>query len=327
MMKNVLITSAGKRVVLVQIFQQTLKELGLNAKVFTTDMMPMMAPACIVSDEGIKVSPCIAGGYIDELIRICQSRNVGVIIPTIDPELMVLATNRQRFSDIGVEIVLSDEAFIKACRDKRLTQRYLQDIGIGIPKSVDKYHPTFPLFVKPYDGSLSRDIHVVMNQRELTQDMLENPKFMFMEYLDKQDYKEYSVDMYFGKDNRVKGIVPRERIEVRAGEINKGKTHKNEIVSFLNEKMGCLSGVRGCICFQLFYCESEHQIKGSEINPRFGGGFPLTYHAKANYVEYIIREYLLNESVDYSEEWLDNTLMLRYDNNIIIYDGRYGRGL
>ena len=321
-MKNILITSAGKRVVLVQIFQQTLKDLGLEAKVYTTDMKPMMAPACIVSDEGIKVSPCTAEGYIDEIVQICQSRNIGVIIPTIDPELMVLAKNRQRFTEMGVEIVLSDEAFIKACRDKRQTQLYLKDIGIDVPKAVDKYHPTFPIFVKPYDGSLSRDIHVVQNQRELTQEMLENPKFMFMEYLDRNEYKEYSVDMYFGKDYCVKGIVPRERIEVRAGEINKGKTHKNEIVDFLKDKMGCLSGVRGCICFQLFYRESDCSIKGSEINPRFGGGFPLTYHAKANYAAYIIQEYLLHETVDYSDAWLDNTLMLRYDNDIIIYNAK-----
>lgn len=321
-MKNILITSAGKRVVLVQIFQQTLKDLGLEAKVYTTDMKPMMAPACIVSDEGIKVSPCTAEGYIDEIVQICQSRNIGVIIPTIDPELIVLATNRQRFSDIGVEIVLSDEAFIRVCRDKRQTQQYLKNIGVEVPKAVDKYHPTFPMFVKPYDGSLSRDIHVVHNQRELTQEMLENPKFMFMEYLDKNEYREYSVDMYFGKDHCVKGIVPRERIEVRAGEINKGKTHKNEIVGFLKDKMNCLPGVRGCICFQLFYRESDHQIKGSEINPRFGGGFPLTYHAKANYAAYIIREYLQHETVGYSDAWLDNTLMLRYDNDIIIYNAK-----
>ena len=192
-MKNILITSAGKRVVLVQLFQKTLKELGLEAKVYTTDMRPMMAPACIVSDEGIKVSPCTAEGYIDELVQICQERNIGVIVPTIDTELTVLATNSQRFSEMGVEIVLSDKDFISVCRDKRQTQHYLQDLGIEVPKAVDKYHPTFPLFVKPYDGSLSTDIHVVHNQKELTPEMLENPKYMFMEYIDRTEYREYSV--------------------------------------------------------------------------------------------------------------------------------------
>ena len=321
-MKNILITSAGKRVVLVQIFQQTLKELGLDAKVFTTDIKPIMAPACIVSDEGIKVSPCTADCYIEELLHICKEKDVGVIIPLIDPELIVLARNRQRFSEIGVEIVLSDEDFIGVCRDKRQTQHYLQDLGIQVPKAIDKFNPIFPMFVKPYDGSLSTDIHVVRNQKELTPDMLENPKYMFMEYIDQNEYKEFSVDMYFGKDHCVKGIVPRERIVVRAGEINKGRTRKNEIVDFLKDKMGYLPGVIGCLCFQLFYRDSDHSIKGSEINPRFGGGFPLTYHAKANYVAYIIREYLLNEKITYSDKWLDNTLMLRYDNDIIIYNAK-----
>ena len=126
--------------------------------------------------------------------------------------------------------------------------------------------------------------------------------------------------MYYGKDGHVKGIVPRERIEVRAGEINKGITRKNYIVSYLKERMEYMEGVRGCICLQLFYRESDHDIKGIEINPRFGGGFPLSYYAKANYAEYIIREYLLNEAIEYSEDWLDKTLMLRYDNDVIVYD-------
>ena len=84
--------------------------------------------------------------------------------------------------------------------------------------------------------------------------------------------------------------------------------------------MGKLKGVRGSICIQLFYRESDHDIKGIEINPRFGGGYPLSYYAKANYADYIIREYLLGECIDYSGDWLDNTLMLRYDNDVIVYD-------
>ena len=85
-------------------------------------------------------------------------------------------------------------------------------------------------------------------------------------------------------------------------------------------KMGFMPGVRGCICIQLFYREKDNDVKGIEINPRFGGGFPLSYYAKANFAEYIINEYLLNKTVDYSDDWFGNTLMLRYDNDIIVYD-------
>ena len=124
----------------------------------------------------------------------------------------------------------------------------------------------------------------------------------------------------------MKGIVPRERLKVREGEICKGITRKNYIVDFLKERMGYLEGVRGCICVQLFYRESDNDIKGIEINPRFGGGFPLSYYAKANYVEYIIREYLMGETIDYSDAWLDRTMMLRYDDEVIINDSHIKRG-
>ena len=319
-MKNILITSAGKRVVLVQIFQKTLKELGLDAKVYTTDMKPGMAPAGVVSDKCFRVSRCTADGYIDELLQICKEENVGVIIPTIDTELLILSKNKSRFDENGVQLALSDIEFIKICRDKRLTETYLKELGIPVPKSVDKYHPVFPMFAKPYDGSLSTNIHIIKDESELTKAILNDPKLLFMEYIDKQEYKEFTVDMYYGKDSRVKGIVPRERIEIRAGEINKGITRKNYILEFLKERMDTLPGVRGCICLQLFYREKDNDIKGIEINPRFGGGFPLSYYAKANFAEYLIRDYLQGKNVDYSDEWLDKTLMLRYDNDVIVYD-------
>lgn len=321
-MKNILITSAGKRVILVQIFQKTLKELQLDAKVYTTDMNPQMAPAGIISDGCFDISRCDSDCYIDELLTICNKKNIGVIIPTIDTELLRLSNNKERFKDLGIDIVISDYGFIKVCRDKRLTNSYLSELGISTPKPVDKYHPLFPMFAKPYDGSLSTNIHIINNIEELTKEILEDPKLLFMEYINKKEYKEFTVDMYYGKDNHVKGIVPRERIEIRAGEINKGITRKNYIVDFLKNKMDFLTGVQGCICIQLFYRQKDNDIKGIEINPRFGGGFPLSYYAKANFAEYIILEYLKGENIEYSEEWLNNTLMLRYDNNIIVYDAK-----
>ena len=319
-MKNVLITSAGKRVVLVQIFQRTFREMGLEAKVYTTDMRPSMAPAGIISDGCIPVPRCTADSYIDCLLDICREKQIGVIIPTIDTELLVLAENHQRFMDQGVRLAVADKEFIRICRDKRLTKDFFQQIGIAVPAAVDKLHPVFPMFAKPYDGSLSTNIHIIRSQEDLTAEILADPKLIFMEYISRDEYKEFTVDMYYGLDGRVKGIVPRERIEIRAGEINKGITRKNGIVGFLLERMGKLDGVRGCICLQLFYRESDGDVKGIEINPRFGGGFPLSYYAKANYAASLIREYLLGERVDYSDAWLDRTLMLRYDNDVIVYD-------
>ena len=190
-----------------QIFQKTLNELGLEAKVYTTDMKPEMAPAGIVSDGCVKVSRCTADCYIEELLQICKDKDIGVIIPTIDTELLILSQNKQHFDENGVGLAVSDYDFIKVCRDKRNTEDYLAKLGIAVPRALDKYHPVFPMFAKPYDGSLSTNLHVIRKQEELTKDILEDPKLIFMEYIDKQEYKEFTVDMYYGKD----GKVPRMR--------------------------------------------------------------------------------------------------------------------
>lgn len=320
-MKNILITSVGKRVVLVKCFQKTLRQLGLDAKVYTTDMNPKMSPAGYLSDGCHEVPRCTSPDYIDQLLYICESFNIGLVIPTIDTELMVLAESSSRFSERGIFLAVSDLSFIHTCRDKRLTSQFFSYLGISTPRLIDKHHPSFPMFAKPYDGSLSTNTHLILYEDELTPQLLNDPKLLFMDYVNPQEYKEFTVDMYYGRtDGKVKSIVPRERIAVRAGEINKGITRKNALVPYLLERMGHLEGVRGCICMQLFYRECDGDIQAIEINPRFGGGYPLSYKAKANFPEYIIREYLLNEEVAYSDNWLDKTLMLRYDTEVIIFN-------
>lgn len=318
-MKNILITSAGKRVTLVEIFKKALKSYGSEAMVYTTDMNPLLAPAGIVSDKCFKVPRVTNPDYISILLSICINHDVGMVIPTIDTELLILSENKKLFQEKDISLIVSDQNFIRLCRDKRNTGSFLQKMRIRIPAPIDKYHPTFPLFAKPYDGSLSQDLHIVKSAEELTPEILNNPKLIFMEYIDKKEYKEFTVDMYYGKDNRVKAIVPRERIEIRAGEINKGRTRKNFLVDFLKERMNYLPGVIGCICIQLFYRETDNDVVGIEINPRFGGGYPLSYHAKADFAEYLAKEYFEGSDIDYTDDWLDNTLMLRYDSEVITY--------
>lgn len=318
MSHNILITSAGKRVALVRAFKETLSRFCLDGKVFTTDMNPSMAPAGYVSDECFKVSRVTDEYYLDQLLQLCKDKAIGLIVPTIDTELLILAHNKAKFAEIGVTVIVSDEEFITVCRDKRNTGTFFEKNAIRIPKPIDKHNPTFPLFAKPYDGSLSKDLYVVKSINELTPEIISHPKLIFMEYIDKTVYKEFTVDMYYGKDDMLKMAVPRERIEIRAGEINKGRTVKGFISDYIKEHLGCIYGCVGCICMQLFYNEESHDIVGIEINPRFGGGYPLSYAAKANYPELLIREYFLKETIEYSDKWIDNRIMLRYDDAIFL---------
>jgi len=319
-MRNILITSAGKRVSLVKIFQQELKARYPEGKVYTVDLNPPMAPAAIVSDGSFLVPRVTDTNYIPSLLEICLKHDIGVVIPTIDTELIPLASAKELFKKNGITLLVPDLDFVKICRDKRNTNQFFADKNIRIPRQFDKANLQFPVFAKPYDGSLSKDIYLIHEEADLTTAILDNPKLLFMEYINPSEFKEFTVDLYYGSDNQVKGIVPRERIEIRAGEINKGYTRKNEIVSFLKERLNYLPGVVGCICLQLFFNDQTKDIVGIEINPRFGGGFPLSYHAGANYAGYIIQEYISCMNITYSDSWLDNTLMLRHDQEVIVYE-------
>lgn len=318
MQHNILITSAGKRVALVKAFRETLSQFYPNAKIYITDMNPRMAPAAYVSDACFSVPRASDSAYLDILYNICIQHHIGMIVPTIDTELLILSAYKARFENAGIAVIVSDMSFISICRDKRNTSTFFEDHSIRVPHPVDKNIPSFPLFAKPYDGSLSKDLYYIRNQTELTPEILNNPKLIFMEYIDKSVYKEYTVDIYYGKDHRIKQIVPRERIEIRAGEINKGRTCKGYLVDYIKSRIDFIDGCIGCICLQLFYNQQTGDVVGIEINPRFGGGYPLSYTAGANYPELLIREYFNQEQIKYSDDWKANMIMLRYDEAIFI---------
>ena len=313
---NIIITSAGQRVALVRDFKETLVRFYAEAKVFTTDMNPELAPAAYVSDGCFEVLRVTDENYISQLLDICKKNEIGMIVPTIDTELLVLAENKKLFNDNDIIVCVSDLDFIKVCRDKRNTGDFLEKHNIRVPKAVDKYNPTFPLFAKPYDGSLSTNLHYIKNAEELTQDILDDPKLLFMEYIDKETYKEYTIDMYYGTDNCVKCIVPRERIKIRAGEINKGRTVKCPLMDYIKERLDKIEGCIGCICIQVFFNPLTEDVVGIEINPRFGGGYPQSYAAGGNYPEMLIKEYFLGEKIAYIDDWKDHMLMLRFDDAV-----------
>ena len=318
MKQNILITSVGKRVVLTEIFKETRLLRHLNNKIFTTDISPALSPAAYVSDFCFAVPRCTDDNYIPILLKLCIDNDIKVVIPTIDTELAVLARNYSLFLEHGIQLVVSDIEFIEICRDKRKTHKLFKQLNIDIPSEIDKHKPKFPLFAKPYDGSLSCNTHHIEHPAQLTQELLEDPKLIFMDYINPSEFSEFTVDLYYGQDHHLKCIVPRERLTIRAGEINKGITRKNIIVDYLKERISHIPGVRGVICLQLFMHQTSGQIYGIEINPRFGGGYPLSYHAKANYPLHIIDEYILGNEISYYDSWEGNTLMLRYDKEIIV---------
>lgn len=318
-MHNILITSAGQRVSLVRAFKKELGKRYPGSKVFTTDMHPEISAACNVSDKYFKVKRVTDPTYIQNLLQLCTDNKIGMVIPTIDTELMVLSAHKNEFANKGISVIISGEKLVADCRDKRAIANFFTERNIPVPALMDKNNPSFPLFIKPYDGSLSTDTFLIRSKEELTPYHYSNEKLMFMEYIDKEFNDEYTVDMYYGKDNMVKCIIPRKRIWVRGGEINKGLTCKNEIVGFLFNRLKHIDTAIGCLTLQLFLNRENRNITAIEINPRFGGGFPLSYLAGGNYPGWLIDEYFDNKTINYTDNWEDELLMLRYDDEVLVH--------
>lgn len=321
---NILITSAGRRVSLVNAFKKELFRLFPDSKVFAVDLDSNLSSACYVADKSFNVPKVDHDNYIDSLLMVCKKNDVKLIVPTIDTELLILSQNKKMFLDNGITIVVSSTDFIKKCRDKYSIHDFFVKNNIQVAKEYKRDNYKLPMFLKPFDGSRSIDTFIIKKEEDLNSIHFDNKKLMFLEYLDQEIHDEYTCDMYYDKQNKLKCIVPRKRIETRDGEVSKGITEINKIIDLAKEHLSYIDGATGCLTAQFFKNKLNDNIIGIEINPRFGGGFPLTYLSGGNYVKWILEEYLLNKVVeDKFECWTNNLLMLRYDKEILINDFKH----
>ena len=214
--------------------------------------------------------------------------------------------------------MVSDTNFIDSTENKLASNDFFNSLHLPTILVYPKDNYKFPLFIKPLNGSSGIDNYIVKNKSEMRDYFFENENLFFSEYLDKKRYDEYTCDLYYDKNCDLKCIVPRKRIEVRGGEVSKAVTEKNNIIDFVENNMSHIQGVRGCVTLQVFLHKTEENLFGIEINARFGGGYPLSYLAGANFPKWIIEEYLFDESINYYDAWENNLLMLRYDEAILV---------
>jgi carbamoyl-phosphate synthase large subunit len=313
MINNILITSAGRRVSLVRNFQDTLKQFNENGKVFTTDMNPYLSSACQVSDGFLQVPRVTDSEYINILKNYCIDNNISIIIPTIDTELDILAKVKDDFlkDDIFIAISTKDMCDIFYLKDS--TEKFFVNNNIDTPRHIeDIKNCNYPIFAKLNNSSLSVGAQIVYTP-EIAKDLSKDKNYVFQELIQGD---EYTVDVFIDRNNDIISILPRQRLEVRAGEVNKAKAVKDtNIINAIKNLCKYLNGAYGCITIQLF--KTKDRIVFIEINPRFGGGYPLSPLSGANFAEYLIKDYL-NMDLKYDENWIDGNIMLRYDAEVII---------
>ena len=317
---NTLFTSIGRRVSLVQHFRKVLSDLELEGKLVGADML-LSAPAIHVVDKKYQVCRVTDENYIPQLLDICEKEAIDLLIPLIDTELLILAENKERFKEVRTTALISDPDAIRITMDKYNTHKFLTEKSFDAPEVIDvdgalgRDDIEYPLLVKPARGSASIGVTKIESKEDLEyfKDKIPNP--ILQEYLDGY---EHTLDVLVDFDGKVRCVVPRKRLEVRAGEVSKGMTVKdNRIIAIGKRVVEALKGALGPITVQGFLT-GDGKFKLTEINPRFGGGHPLAIAAGADYPRWIIEMMLGRDPEIKLDGWEDGLVMLRYDEAVFV---------
>lgn len=316
---NILILSAGTRNKIVQYFKKT---LGENGKVIATDMSTI-APAIYEADKYYIVPRITEPGYIDIILDICKKENIGGVLSLIDPELSLLAENEEKFKNIGTTVIGSSYELCERALDKMQMFQWLRSHGYNCAKSyVDKNEffadvktgkANYPAFVKPVRGSASIAISKVFDNE--TVDLLfdHSDNLMIQEYLDGQEIgADCYIDLLSGE---LVSVFTKKKIVMRAGETDKSVSFKDEKLFELIKKFVNESGWRGQIDIDIFEINGEYHI--SEVNPRFGGGYPHAYECGADHMKLIINNLNGIVNSDVIGNYKENVYMMKY-NEIMI---------
>ncbi|MCM1057003.1 MAG: ATP-grasp domain-containing protein [Firmicutes bacterium] len=279
---NLLLTSIGKRIQLIEHLKNTFRVVGADASGRNA--------ARYFTDGFYQAPRCDEAGYVSALLAICEREQIDMLIPLYEGEFPVLNKARGQFEELGVHLALSGEQVIDVCNDKRRTAAFFEKYDIPAPRvySRDQAEAAgrYPLIVKPFDGMGSRGVFQAENREQLD---------FFCRYVDKpliQDCAvgtEYTIDVLCDEGGTPVYIVPRIRLEVRSGEVVKSRTAKRGILvretKRLLEALNREGSVAGPLTVQCFLSggSDEEKISFIEINPRFGGGVPLSFAAGADY--------------------------------------------
>lgn len=318
---NILVSSAGRRVVLIRLFQQALRELGIRGSVYATDLSSTAAG--FHAAEGGFYAPLFSSDdYIPEMLRLCRERRIRLLVPSVDTELPLYAKHLQAFEDIGTHVGISSAETIDIGCDKAHTHRWLNANGFPTPRQGTLQevlsHPDqwpLPLIAKPRGGSSSIGVTHIHHRDDLR--FAKQHGEMIVQTLAKG--KEYTVDVFVDRTGKAQCSVPRLRLETRSGEVSKGITVRDRSIQDLAERLcESLPGSYGVFNVQMFVDDQAGEKKIIEFNPRFGGGYPLSHQAGACFTNWLVEDTMGLPSTIVADQWRDGLAMLRYDDAIFV---------
>lgn len=318
---NILILSAGTRDKVVQYFK---KEAGDSGKIVATDCSNL-APAVYDADKFYLVPRITAPGYLDTILDICKKEEIDGVFSLIDPELSMLAKEKDKFLAVGTTPIISPYDLVETCFDKYKMYQMLQEMKIPTGKcyvekeaffaAVDKGEISYPVFVKPVKGSASININKVNSKEEVDLLFTLYDDLMVQEYMDGQEYgADVYIDMITGKCT---SIFIKKKIKMRAGETDKSVSVKDEKLFAMLQDFVERCGFRGMIDIDIFDINGTYYI--SEVNPRFGGGYPHAYACGVNMPGQMLTNLAGKANEITIGKYKENICMMKY-NEISIKD-------
>lgn len=317
---HILVTGVGRRVELMQAFRQAALKLNINLKLYGADMAGT-APALAYCDYTRKVCAMRDPQYIQQLVDICVADKIDLVMPTIDTDLLILSRNTDAFEKIGTKVLISKPDKILICRDKNNTGDFFVSCGLKAPVTYNNYkeYPgPYPCFIKPKDGSSSINAFKVEDAGELAVYAGQIEDYIIQPFV---SGREFTIDIFCDFDGNPIYITPRERLQVRAGEVLKTEIHMDETMIDEAKKLCRAFKPCGPMTVQLIQDKNTGENYYIEINPRYGGGAPLSMKSGARSAEALLR-LLCGEEVGYQEHSSCNgAVYSRFDQSVCISEG------
>lgn len=316
---NILMCSVGRRGELLKNFRKT---MGAHGKLIATDNSPY-APALYFADIQYIVPKITDEKYIDTLLNICRKEKVQALTTFIDPEIEVLAKNREIFENLGVQVLVPSYQTAKLCFDKYKMFRHLQAHGIPTVltfdtimearNAIEKDELKFPVFVKPRTGSGSVGARKIRNMEELSIAMKEDGTLIIQEFMDGLDL---DVDVYVDtQSHEVVSAFSKRKISTTIGGANKTVSFKDERLFRIIQKVAEVLELNGPNDMDFFYKNGEYYL--SEINPRFGGAYLHAYGAGVDFIKLIEKNILKEANKTIFGDYDEGVVMMMYDSVVI----------
>jgi len=313
---NILITAASRRVALVRNFVRAINDTGCSGRIVATDT-DSLSPALYFTDKHYLVPLSSSPEYIPAIKEICKKEDITLVIPTIDEELPTFGRYKDEFKKDGILILISDERTCKICNDKYETFKFFKERGLPfpdtyLPDEIDYSLVKYPLFIKPRFGRGSINAYPVRNEREL--------KF-FIDYIKEPvvqrflEGREYTIDVLCNMKGKVLSVVPRERMVIRSGVCDRGKTVKDDVLIDAGIRAAEELNIIGPANLQ---CKVNGDITFFEVNPRFSGAIQLTINAGADFPAMIIGMLNGNPPEPCIGDFKDGLIMTSFEESIYI---------